>query len=198
MRLAVLVSGTGTILEAMIARPLPIAVVIADRPCRALEVARAAPVPSELVDRYDHGGFSQSFDREGYTEALTRALLERRIDLVAMAGFGTITTAHFADAFPGRVLNTHPSLLPQFPGWRAVKEALASAVPMTGCTVHLMTAEVDAGAILAQESVEVRPDDSEATLHERIKVVERRLYPTVIEGVLEGLRQGREPAEYGH
>ena len=100
------------------------------------------------------------------------------------------------DAFPGRVLNTHPALLPAFPGWHAVRDALAYGVKVTGCTVHVATEEVDAGPILAQEAVPVRPDDTEASLHERIKAVERRLYPDTagrlermtVDGVRTGIR----------
>src|SRR6476469_3416118 len=96
-----------------------------------------------------------------------------------MAGFGTIVPA-VAGAYPGRVLNTHPALLPAFKGWHPVKEALEYGVKVTGCTVHLATEEVDAGPILAQEAVPVLPDDTEESLHERIKDVERRLYPQTI------------------
>ena len=99
------------------------------------------------------------------------------IDLVAMAGFGTVLTEAVHDAFPGRILNTHPALLPAFPGWHGVRDALEAGVKVTGCTVHLATLEMDAGPILAQEAVPVRAGDTVETLHERIKVVERGSVP---------------------
>ena len=94
-----------------------------------------------------------------------------------MAGFGTVFARPLFDAFPGRILNTHPALLPAFPGWHAVEEALAAGVAVTGCTVHLATVETDAGPVLAQEEVPVLAGDTVETLHERIKQCERRLYP---------------------
>jgi phosphoribosylglycinamide formyltransferase-1 len=92
------------------------------------------------------------------------------------------------DAYGGRILNTHPALLPAFPGWHAVEEALAAGVEVTGCTVHVATLDMDAGPILAQEEVRVRPDDTAESLHERIKAVERVLYPRTIAKFLESLQ----------
>jgi phosphoribosylglycinamide formyltransferase-1 len=89
------------------------------------------------------------------------------------------------DAYEGRIINTHPALLPAFPGWHPVRDALAAGVQVTGVTVHIATLEVDAGPILAQESVPVLPGDDEETLHERIKGVERRLYPATIKAIVE-------------
>ena len=102
-----------------------------------------------------------------------------------MAGFGTILGAAIYERYAGHVLNTHPSLLPSFPGWHTVRSALEYGVKVTGCTVHVATLEVDAGPILAQEAVPVLDDDTEETLHERIKVVERRLYIDTVAAVLE-------------
>jgi phosphoribosylglycinamide formyltransferase 1 len=189
----VLASGAGTILQAVLDAGVPVSVVMADRPCRALTLASSAGLETVLVDRQDFGGFGAAFDRDGYTEALVEALLAHGVDLVAMAGFGTVLTGRAHDAFPGRVLNTHPSLLPAFPGWHAVADALAAGVPKTGCTVHVATPEVDAGPVLAQEEVPVRPGDTEVTLHERIKKVERRLYPATILRVLGQLEVARQP-----
>jgi phosphoribosylglycinamide formyltransferase-1 len=134
------------------------------------------------VERTD---FGESFDRDAYTERVVEELRRHRIDLVAMAGWGTILGRAAFEAYPGRILNTHPALLPAFPGWHAVRDALAHGVKVTGCTVHVATEEVDAGPILAQEAVPVLPDDDEASLHERIKAVERRLYTETIRSVLE-------------
>ena len=108
-----------------------------------------------------------------------------------MAGFGTVMTQPSTTPFPDRILNTHPALLPAFPGWHGVRDALAAGVPETGCTVHLATLEMDAGPILAQEVVPVLPGDTEATLHERIKVVERTLYPATMAWALASSTTGR-------
>lgn len=159
------------------AAALPVCVVVADRPCRALEVAEAAGVPTQLVMRQSYG---PGFDRDAYTAQVIEALRAHEATVVAMAGFGTILGPAMVSAFPGRVLNTHPALLPSFPGWHAVRDALAAGAKVTGTTVHIVTEEVDAGPILAQEQVPVLPGDDEGTLHERVKSVERRLYPQTI------------------
>ena len=182
MRLAVLVSGTGTILDAMADAGLPGSFVVADRPCRAIEVAEGHGIPASVVER---DSFGDDFDRTAYTEKLTAELEAADIDLIAMAGFGTILEQPIYERFAGRILNTHPSLLPAFPGWRAVDEALAHGVQVTGCTVHYAELEVDSGPILAQETVSVLEDDDVASLHERIKAVERRLYIDTIRRLLE-------------
>ena len=178
MRVGVLASGTGTILASMLDRQLPIAVVLADRPCGALEIGERAGIGVELVERTD---FSKTFDRVAYTKEVVATLERYDLDLVAFAGFGTILAEPFIDAFGSRAVNTHPALLPAFKGWHAVQEAFDSGVKVTGCTVHYATLEVDDGPILAQEAVSVLDDDTEETLHERIKQVERRLFLDVIE-----------------
>jgi phosphoribosylglycinamide formyltransferase 1 len=154
-----------------------VSVVLTDRPCRALEVAAAAGVPAEEVRR---PSFGPDFDRPAYTSTLVAALRRHRVGWVAMAGFMTVLAPEAFTAFPGRIVNTHPSLLPSFPGAHAVRDALAFGVKVTGCTVHLATPEVDHGPILAQEAVPVLPGDDESSLHERIKAVERTLYPRVL------------------
>jgi phosphoribosylglycinamide formyltransferase-1 len=185
--IGVLVSGSGTILEAIIAARLPVSLVVADRPCRGLGIAEAAGVASSLVDRAAYGGFGPGFDRLAYTRAVVEVLADHRIDVVVMAGFGTVLDQPIHTAFPGRILNTHPALLPAFPGWHAVEEALGAGVAETGTTVHLATLAMDAGPILAQQSVPVLPDDTVATLHERIKAVERVLYPATIRAFIDSL-----------
>ena len=147
----------------------------------------AASVPALLVDRAEFGGFGPAFDRDGYTGAVTDALVAHGIDVVVMAGFGTVLGQPIHAAFPGRILNTHPALLPAFPGWHAVADALAAGVTETGTTVHIATLEMDAGPVLAQATVPVLPGDTEATLHERIKSVERTLYPDTIRRFIDGL-----------
>jgi phosphoribosylglycinamide formyltransferase-1 len=180
-------SGSGTILEAIVAAGLPVSLVLVDRPCRAREVAERLSVPCVLVDRADYGGFGPNFDRDGFTKAVAAALEEGSIDVAVMAGFGTVLTEPVHRAFPGRILNTHPALLPAFPGWNAVADALAAGVTVTGTTVHIATVEMDAGPILARAEVPVLPGDTEDTLHERIKAVERTLYPETIRRFLDGL-----------
>jgi phosphoribosylglycinamide formyltransferase-1 len=175
----VLASGSGTLLEAILAADVPVDVVVTDRRCRALEIAGDRGV---LLERTD---FSKSFDRDGYADQLVELLHERDIDLAVMAGFGTVVPKA-VPAFRGLMLNSHPALLPAFKGWHPVRDALAFGVKVTGTTIHVVTEELDDGPILAQEAVLVRDDDTEETLHERIKAVERRLYPETIKRVLRG------------
>lgn len=182
MRIAVLVSGSGSLLGAMLTAGLEIALVASDRPCRGLGIAEGAGVPSLCVERTD---FTAMFDRDGYAHTLAERLLANDIDLIAMAGFGTILGQPMFDAFDGQIMNTHPALLPAFPGWHAVRDALAYGVKVTGCTIHIATPVVDGGPILAQRAVEVLPDDDESTLHERIKVVERQLYVETLRAIIE-------------
>ena len=181
VRVGVLASGSGTILEAILAEGIPVDAVFADRKCRALDVARDAGIESVRVERTD---FSKGFDRDAYCDDLVAALRARDIDLVVSAGFGTVVPG-VATAFPGRMINTHPALLPAFKGWHAVRDALGAGVKVTGCTVHVVTEEVDDGPILAQEAVRVLDGDTEETLHERIKEVERRILPATIRVLLE-------------
>ena len=181
---AVLVSGAGTILRAILDAGLPVAVVVADRPCPALGIAEAASVPAVLVAR---ATFGPDFDRLAYTHQVLDALAPYRPKLVAIAGFGTILDKPAFEQYEGRILNTHPALLPAFRGHKAVRQALDAGVKVTGCTVHVATLEVDAGPILAQEAVPVLAGDTEETLHERIKAVERVLYPDTIRARLDEL-----------
>ncbi|HET9075340.1 MAG TPA: phosphoribosylglycinamide formyltransferase [Acidimicrobiales bacterium] len=181
-RLGVLASGTGTVLGAILDAGIPVAAVLLDRPCRAAELAGSAGVTVEIVERESYG---PDFDRVAYTHRVVDALKRHHIDVIAMAGFGTVLAAPIFAVYRDRILNTHPALLPSFKGWHAVRDALAAGVKVTGTTVHLATEEVDDGPILAQEAVRVHDGDDEATLHERIKEVERRLYPATIRRFLE-------------
>jgi len=182
VRVSVLASGSGTILDALLAGGVAVAVVVVDRPCRATEVAARHGVRSVVLER---DSFGEEFDRVAFTEQLVDVLDADGIDLVVMAGFGTILAKPIFDRFAGRILNTHPALLPAFPGWHAVADALDYGVKVTGCTVHVATEEVDAGPILAQEAVAVLPDDTVESLHERIKAVERRLYVDTVRQIVE-------------
>ena len=177
MRTAVLASGFGSLLEALLAGGVSVELVLTDRPCRAQEIARGAAIPTVMVGRKSFGG---DFDRAGYTDAVVRELRNADIDLVVMAGFMTVLAPPMFERFGGRVINSHPSLLPAFPGAHAVADALAAGATETGCTIHIATEIVDRGPVLAQEKVAVVPGDSVETVHERIKEVERVLLPRVV------------------
>jgi phosphoribosylglycinamide formyltransferase 1 len=178
-RLAVLASGTGSLLASLLEAavgdyPARVVAVGTDRTCTALDIAADAGVPSYTVRLSDFG------DRCRWDDAITDATAAHQPDLVVSAGFMKILGPAFLSRFIGRVVNTHPALLPAFPGAHAVPDALSYGVRVTGCTVHLVDAGVDTGPILAQEPVPVLDGDDEATLHERIKVVERRLLVDVL------------------
>ena len=182
VKLGVLASGSGTNLQAIIDAGLPVAVVVTDRPgVAALDRAAAAGIPTAVVDR---AGYLP--DRVALTTAIVEALTAHGVDLVAMAGFMTVLAEPIFAAFPDRVINTHPILLPAFRGAHAVAEALAAGVKVTGCTIHIATIEVDDGPILALGTVPVLDGDDEDALHDRIKTVEHRLYPRVLAGLLAG------------
>jgi len=181
-RLVVLASGTGSLLNSLLNAaqgdyPARVVAVGADRDCRALEIAARAAVPSFTVRLKDHP------DRAAWDAAITAATATQQPDLVVSAGFMKILGPQFLSRFNGRFLNTHPALLPAFPGAHAVADALAHGVKVTGCTVHLVDAGTDTGPIVAQQSVEVLEGDDEETLHERIKVIERRLLVDVVAAI---------------
>ncbi|MDQ2816556.1 MAG: phosphoribosylglycinamide formyltransferase [Actinomycetota bacterium] len=175
-RLVVLVSGEGTNLQALIDAcrdadfGAQVVAVGADRaPVNGLARAERAGLPHFTVRLAEHPG------REEWDAALSRACAEYAPDLVVLAGFMKLVGKSFLDTFGGRCVNTHPALLPSFPGTHGVRDALAHGVKVTGCTVLLVDDGVDAGPIVAQASVPVADDDDEVTLHERIKVAERAL-----------------------
>lgn len=176
-RVAVMISGTGTLLQSLIDDPhrtYDIAVVAADRPAAGLQRAQAAGIPTIVVRPADHR------DRAAWSMALADALSAFDPEWVVSAGFMRILDAAFLERFPQRVVNSHPALLPAFPGAHAVADALAYGVRVSGCTVHLVDAGVDTGPIIAQRAVPVEPGDDEASLHERIKEVEWQLLPEVV------------------
>jgi phosphoribosylglycinamide formyltransferase 1 len=175
-RLVVLVSGAGTNLQALIDATADagygatVVAVGADRDgIAALERAQAANIPAFVRKVADFG------TRGEWDEALAAACAEHQPDLIVCAGFMKLVGKAFLARFNGRCLNTHPALLPSFPGMHGVRDALAYGVKVTGCTVFLVDAGVDAGPVVAQAAVPVNDDDDEATLHERIKVAERTL-----------------------
>jgi phosphoribosylglycinamide formyltransferase-1 len=172
----VLASGSGTLLQALLdatrdpGYPAEVVAVGTDRPgVEALARADRSGTPTFTVRPAEHA------DRPAWDRALLAAVLGHRPDLVVCAGFMRILGAPFLDGVGRPILNTHPALLPAFPGAHAVRDALAHGVRITGTTVHLVDAGVDTGPILAQEAVPVLPGDTEAVLHERIKIAERRL-----------------------
>ncbi|MGB5795768.1 MAG: phosphoribosylglycinamide formyltransferase [Mycolicibacter algericus] len=184
-RLVVLASGTGSLLESLLAAavgdyPARVVAVGTDRDCRAVEVAGSAGLPVFTVRMADFP------DRAAWDLALAEATEAHAPDLVVSAGFMKILGSHFLTRFLGRTVNTHPALLPAFPGAHAVPEALAYGVKVTGCTVHLVDAGTDTGPVLAQEPVAVLDDDDEETLHERIKTVERKLLVDVLAALATG------------
>jgi phosphoribosylglycinamide formyltransferase 1 len=181
-RVVVLASGTGSLLDSLIeaavgAYPARIVAVGVDRDCRATEVAAAASLPAFTVRLADHP------DRTAWDAAITEATAAHSPDLIVSAGFMKILGPQFLSRFCGRTLNTHPALLPAFAGAHAVPDALAYGVKVTGCTVHLVDAGMDTGPILAQEPIPVLDGDNEESLHERIKVIERRLLVDVVAAI---------------
>jgi phosphoribosylglycinamide formyltransferase-1 len=180
----VLVSGSGTNLQALLDAPgvrSRVALVVSDRAeAGALAIARAAGIPVAVVPFEDHP------DRESFSLAVADAVEASGAKGVVLAGFMRVLSPVFIDRFPGRVLNIHPSLLPSFPGSRAVESALAHGVKVTGVTVHFVDEQVDHGPIIAQEAVRVEEDDSAETLHLRIKEVEHRLYPPIVQAFVDG------------
>ena len=175
-RLLVLVSGTGSILQALLDASAAedfgarIVAVGADRDeTGGVARAQAAGIPT-FVRRV-----SDFADRADWDQSLTRDCAEYKPDLIVAAGFLKLVGADFLAEFGGRMINTHPALLPAFPGMHSVRDALAHGVKVTGCSVILVDAGVDSGPILAQQAVPVLADDDEASLHERIKVAERVL-----------------------
>lgn len=188
-RLGVLGSGKGSnfvaIADAIAAGGVPaeVAVVLSDvADAGILSHARDRGLPAKFVDP---GRFRTKLD-ETAEAAFISALREARVDLVVLAGFMRILKGEFLRAFEGRVVNIHPSLLPSFPGLEAWKQALDYGVKVTGCTVHLVDQGVDTGPILAQRAVPVLDGDSVATIHSRIQVAERELYPEVIARLARG------------
>ena len=186
-RVVVLASGAGSVLGALLAAHDDPAFggrvvgVVTDRPAAgALERAEAAGVARATVRLADFP------DRAAWDRALTAAVAAFRPDLVVMAGFMRLVGPAFLAAFGGRVVNTHPALLPAFPGAHAVRDALAHGVKVTGCSVIVVDEGVDSGPIVAQVPVPVADDDDEGTLHERIKVAERTLLVDVVGRILRG------------
>jgi phosphoribosylglycinamide formyltransferase-1 len=184
-RIAVLVSGEGSNMVALLEAcdegrvPGSVVLVASDRPCKGIETARERGVETATLAPADYGS------RDEWSAALGDVVGAARPDLVVSAGFMRILAPVFVDAFAGRLINLHPSLLPAFPGAHGVRDALEYGVKITGSTVHFVDHHVDHGPILLQEPVVVEAGDTEQTLHDRIKAVEHRLLPEACRLVLE-------------
>jgi len=174
--IGVLVSGNGTNLQALIDAGLPVAAVAANRnDAHALLRAREAGIPVATFSLDCHA------DRTERDLVMATWLEEHGVELVVLAGYMHLLTQPFLQRFPGRIVNVHPSLLPAFPGARAIEDALAAGVETTGVTVHLVDEGLDTGPVLAQEQVSVQPRD---TLEARMHAVEHRLLAEVVRGCL--------------
>ena len=188
MRFAVLVSGRGTNLQALLdaqaagrLAPAEIVAVASNRAgAPALDRARAAGIPAIVVE---HKAFPS---RDAFEEALLAELAAHRVEAVVLAGFMRILGSRFVDAFPLAIVNTHPALLPAFPGADAPAQAIAHGAKLSGVTVHFVDGGVDTGPIIAQRAVPVLPDDDAARLHARIQVEEHRLLPRVVRALAAG------------
>ncbi|HET7482137.1 MAG TPA: phosphoribosylglycinamide formyltransferase [Actinomycetota bacterium] len=185
-RIVVLISGSGSNMEAICDAcedghiPASVTAVLADRDCLGLQAAGKRDIPTEVVEPGDYE------DRDSWSHALLERVESYAPDLVVSAGFMRILSPEFVAAFQGRLINLHPSLLPAFPGAHGVREALEHGVKVAGSTVHFVDDQVDHGPIIMQEAVRVEQNDTETTLHERIKNVEHRLLPRACALFLEG------------
>lgn len=181
LRVGVLVSGRGSNLQALIAAakdplyPARVVMVCANRECSALAIAKKAGVSRQV---FRLGAFP---DRKARDKEMVRVLRQHGVELVVCAGYDAILEPSFTREFAGRIINVHPSLLPEFAGTMdAISMALDAGVAETGCTIHVVTKDVDQGPILAQQRVEVRPDDTVESLRERIQAEEHRLLAEVV------------------
>jgi phosphoribosylglycinamide formyltransferase 1 len=188
MRVAVLISGRGSNMAALIEAaktddyPAEVALVVSNRADAAgLGHARGHGVATALIDHREFGE-----DREAFERALDEILRANRIEIVCLAGFMRVLTPWFVARWSGRLLNIHPSLLPDFKGLDTHRRAIAAGAKHHGATVHFVVAEIDAGPVIAQEAIDVRNDDTEAALAKRVLEVEHRLYPRALREVAEG------------
>ena len=186
-RIAVLLSGRGSNFEALAdsvaagrISNAEIALVLSNREgAQGIEKARASGLETRVIP-------SKGLEREAYDKLVVAALKEKNIDLVCLAGYMRLLSAYFVAAFPGRILNIHPSLLPAFPGLESQRQALEHGSKFTGCTVHFVDENLDAGPIILQAVVPIEDGDTEATLSERVLREEHRIYSEAVRIVLEG------------
>ncbi len=187
LKIGVLLSGSGTNLQAIIdavaadGLPVEVAAVVSSRPdAYGIERARAAGIPVTVLDRAAYA------DPQAADERIVEALRAAGAEYAVMAGYMRKVTPVLLGAFPDRVVNLHPALLPSFKGAHAIDDAWEAGVKVTGVTVHFANEEYDKGPIIAQRAVEVREDDTRASLEERIHAVEHQLYPEVLQALAEG------------
>jgi phosphoribosylglycinamide formyltransferase 1 len=186
-RIGVLLSGRGSNFEALAdsvaAGRIPgaeIAVVVSNREgAPGIEKARERGIAARVIP-------SKGLEREAYDRQVVAVLLERKVDLVCLAGYMRLLSPFFVASFPNRILNIHPSLLPSFPGLESQRQALEYGVKFAGCTVHFVDENLDAGPVVLQATVPVRDDDTEETLASRILAEEHRIYTEAVRIVLEG------------
>ena len=180
-KIVVMASGSGTLFRSLLESDIGSQVVglVTDAPgCGAIDIAVDHGVPVVKVPLHDYES------RSDWGVALRAKMLELDPDYIVTAGFMRVLDADFVDTFPSRIINSHPALLPHFPGAHAVRDALAAGATVTGTTVHLIDHGVDTGPILAQESVVIEPGVTEADLHEQIKKIERTLLPATVSRVI--------------
>jgi phosphoribosylglycinamide formyltransferase 1 len=187
-RVAILISGRGSNMAALIEAakpddyPAEITLVVSNRAdAKGLAHAREQGIATAVIDHRKFGD-----DREAFERALDDILRTHRIELVCLAGFMRVLTPWFVTRWSGHLLNIHPALLPQFKGLDTHRRAIEAGAKRHGATVHFVVAEIDAGPIIAQEAIDVRNDDTEAALAERVLEVEHRLYPRALRAVAEG------------
>ena len=186
LKLGVLISGRGSNLQALIEAcaerdfPATVALVVSNNPhAQGLARAAACGLPTAVIERRDHG------DRDAFDQALGEAIGAHDADLVCLAGFMSILGTGFIARWRGRLINIHPSLLPEFPGLDTHARVLAAGVRTTGCTVHYVTAEVDAGPVIIQQSVPVEANDTPETLAARVLAAEHQIYPRAVRLIAE-------------
>lgn len=187
-KVGVLISGNGSNLQALIDAckapdyPARITVVISNKAdAYGLHRASIAGIATHMVNHKEYK------DREGFDRAVNELLLRHHVKIVCLAGFMRLLSPWFVAQWQGRLLNIHPSLLPEFKGAHAVRDALAAGVKETGCTVHHVISEVDAGPVILQAKVPVLPNDTEKTLHERIHEAEHKIYPEALKLMANGI-----------
>jgi phosphoribosylglycinamide formyltransferase-1 len=187
LKLGVLISGRGSNLQALIEAcaaadyPAEIVLVVSNRPgAMGLERAQAAGIATRIIEHTDYE------DRESFDRDVDAALRDAGAQLICLAGFMRLLSGWFVEAWPDRIVNIHPSLLPAFKGTDSHAQALAAGVKLTGCTVHFVRSEMDAGPIIMQAAVPVLPDDDEDSLAARVLTAEHQCYPTAIRLIAEG------------
>jgi phosphoribosylglycinamide formyltransferase-1 len=186
-RIGVLLSGRGSNFEALadsiVAGRIPnaeIAIVISNKPgARGIERAKVRGIPAKEIP-------SKGLQREDYDRQVVAVLQDHKVDLICLAGYMRLLSPYFVAAFPQRILNIHPSLLPSFPGLESQKQALEHGVKFAGCTVHFVDENLDAGPIILQAVVPVQDGDDELALSERILKEEHRIYSEAVKIILEG------------